>query len=614
MSHAENEGFPVEVAEDVVGSATTQLRRERIRRVVLLVALLLGGVGLAPGCSPSQPQATGARQLPRQAVGSADLQTDLPGTRPNIILIMADDMGYSDLGSYGSELDTPNLDQLAEAGIRFTQFHNAARCMPTRASLLTGLYPHQAGIGHMVGPGAGYEGIFSHNAITLAEALGAAGYDTYMAGKWHVTPWRPGTDEMARNGPTARGFERFYGIISSIRGYYDPPTLMEDGRELPRTTGDYHFTDAVTEHAVQYVEGQGDTPYFLYVAYSAPHFPLQAREADIAPYRGHFLEGWDALRDERYRRMVGLGLIDPTWPRPERDPQELPWDRIRPEYRAWFDERMAVYAGMITQMDRGIGAILEAVSARGDLDNTIVLFLSDNGGCAEEIGPRCQGGGCYPETRSGEPVRYGNDPRISPGPEDTYESVGLEWAGLANTPFRRYKSFVHEGGIATPFIVYWPSRIAPGIVGEQGHIIDIMPTLLQLAGAEYPQEYHGYAIQPMEGRSLLPLFQGGTRPDTVYVWEHEGNRAIRVGDWKLVSRLGDDWELHDMSRDRLEANDLAGQMPERVAAMAALYRQWAERTGIRAWSGTQTPIGVEDLTIYTRYPWNPSGYPWGPGR
>jgi arylsulfatase A-like enzyme len=525
-----------------------------------------------------------------------DAASPLAASRPNIILIMADDMGFSDLGSYGSAvIETPNLDRLASDGLRFTQFYNAARCVPTRASLLTGLYPHQAGIGHMVGrSGNGlYDGEFSRNAITLAEGLGAAGYSTYLAGKWHLTPWRPGGATMAEDGPTGRGFDRFYGTIMSIRGYYNPPSLMEDGRELADTEGDYHYTDAISAHAVEYIEQQdADRPYFLYVAYAAPHFPLQAREEDIARYRGRFAAGWDALAEQRYARMVELGLLDPAWPLPEGDPRQLPWDEIDPAYRAWFDERMAVYAAMIEQMDRGIGRILDAVAARDELDETIVLFLSDNGACAEEINlGQALGGGVARETRAGEPVRFGNDPSISPGPEDTYTSLGLEWAAYANTPFRYYKSFVHEGGIATPLIVSWPSRIGADIVTEPGHIIDIMPTLLELAGAEYPQNFNGYSIQPLEGRSLVPLLEGETRPAPVYVWEHEGNRAIRDGDYKLVSRLGDDWELFDLSADRLEATDLAQAMPDRVDEMIALYEAEAERIGIRPWVGRQTAIG-----------------------
>jgi arylsulfatase len=558
----------------------------RVRRTTLVSLPLLWGIGLFAASMQS---------------GAAQSANASAGARPNIILIMADDMGYSDLGTYGSEIQTPNLDRLARNGLKFTQFYNAARCVPTRASLLTGLYPHQAGIGHMVGQAANglYYGDLSRNAITLAEGLRSAGYSTYMTGKWHLTPFRAGA--AVPNGPVQRGFDRFYGIITSIRSYYNPPSLMEDDRELPATQGDYHFTDAVTDHAVQYISRQSpEKPYFLYAAYTAPHFPLHAREADIARYRGRFKAGWDALKKERYKTMVDLKLIDPAWPLPERDPQELPWDEVDPAYRDWFDERMAVYAAMIEQMDRGIGKILEAVEARGELDKTLIVFLSDNGGCAEEVGPRGLGGGFPLQTRSGKTIRLGNDPAIKPGPEDTYGSYGLEWAGLSNTPFRRYKSFVHEGGIATPLIVSWPSRIRPAITNEPGHVIDFMPTFLELAGAEYPKEYNGRAVQPVEGRSLLPVFQGRNRPETVYVWEHEGNRAIRQGDWKLVSRFPESWELHDMKSDRLEARDLANQMPERTAALSGLYEQWAQRTGIKPWRGAQTEIGREDLTVYRK--------------
>jgi arylsulfatase A-like enzyme len=286
---------------------------------------------------------------------------------------------------------------------------------------------------------------------------------------------------------------------------------------------------------------------------------------------------------------------------PQRDQQELPWEDINPKYRDWFDERMAVYAAMVEQMDRGVGAILEAVNRRADRANTLVMFLSDNGGCAEEVGPNGGTAENFPrQTRSGQRVRLGNDPSIMPGPEDTYASYGLEWAGLSNTPFRRYKSFVHEGGIATPLIAWWPSRIQPAITHEQGHIIDLMPTCLELAGAAYPAEYNGNRILPMEGRSLVPLFQGGTRPMAVYAWEHEGNRAIRQGDWKLVSRLPSKWELFDMKSDRLEAHDLASQMPAKVAELAALYDTWAQRTGVKPWIGPQTPIGWDDNSKYKK--------------
>ena len=557
-----------------------------IGRYLTAAAAVLAAALLA-GCGPEPGDATGLSAA------------DLAGSRPNIILIMADDIGFSDLGSYGAAvINTPNIDGLAGDGLRFTQFYNAARCVPTRASLLTGLYPHQAGIGHMVGrSGNGlYDGEFSRNAITLAEGLGSAGYDTYMSGKWHLTPWLPGSDSMAEDGPAGRGFDRSYGTIMSVRSYFNPPSLMEDGRELPATEGDYHYTDAISDKAVEYIEQQDpDNPYFLYVAYAAAHFPLQAREEDIARYRGRFMAGWDALREQRYQRLVELDLIDPGWPLPDADPRQLRWDEVDPAYLPWFDERMAVYAAMIEQMDRGVGRIIDAVEARGELENTIIIFLSDNGACAEEIElGQALGGGVARQTRSGEPVRLGNDPSIFPGPEDTYASVGLEWAAYSNTPFRYFKSFVHEGGIATPLIVSWPGQFESRIVREPGHIIDIMPTLLELAGASYPAEFNGYQIQPPEGRSLLPLFAGESRPDAVYVWEHEGNRAIRDGDYKLVSSFGNAWELYDLRVDRLEANDLSGEMPDRLAAMIERYEAEAERTGIQPWRGGQTAIGWPD--------------------
>ena len=555
----------------------------RGRGAVWLVALgLVAGCGSAPDGPPATAEDTWS------------------GTRPNIVLIMADDMGFSDLGSYGSGIETPHIDGLAAEGAQFTQFYNAARCVPTRASLLTGLYPHQAGIGHMVGrsPNGLYNGELSPQAVTIAEALKTVGYSTYITGKWHLTPFQAGSSNHIDNGPTGRGFDRFYGIITSIRSYYSPPSLMEDDRELPPPAGDYHFTDAVTDRAVDYVRTAPADPYFLYVAYTAPHWPLHAREADIARYRGRFVDGWDTLRAQRRDHQIALNLIDATWPVPSRDAQELPWADVAPAYHRWFDERMATYAAMIDQMDRGIGRILEAIDARGDRDNTLIVFLSDNGGCAEEIGPEGRGGGFPLETRDGRVIRLGNEPAIDPGPEDTFASYGLEWAGVSNTPFRRFKSFVHEGGIATPLIVSWRGRLTHTLTHEPGHIIDLMPTFLELAGATRPETVDGEPVLPLEGRSLLPVLAGGNRPDAVYGWEHEGNRAVRQGEWKLVSRFPDAWELYDMTTDRLETHDLASEMPDRVAALSRLYEAWAARVGAKPWAGAQTEIGWPDPSRY----------------
>jgi len=488
---------------------------------------------------------------------------------PNVLLVMADDLGFSDIGSFGGEIPTPNLDRLAGEGVRFTQFYNAARCSPTRASLLTGRTPHAVGVGHLNGPGT-YPGDLDRNAPTVAERLRAAGYSTYMAGKWHVTPW-PGPPH---NHPTRRGFDRFYGILASIRSYYNPPSLMLDDQFLPPPEGDYHFTDAVTDAAVGYLEQHdASRPFFLYVAHAAPHWPLHAREADVARHLERYRAGWEVLREARYRRLADLGVLSPP------DERVEPWASAEP--KEWLARRMAVYAAMVEQLDRGVGRLLEALEKRGLASNTLVVFLSDNGGCAEEIGPEGRANHFPRETRDGRPVRLGNGTDIAPGPEDTYASYGLEWANLSNTPFRLFKSFVHEGGIATPFIARWPGRLAAGTASRRvGHVMDLMPTFLTAAGASLPEE--------LEGRDLFG--EGADAPRTLF-WEHEGNRAVRRGDWKLVAVHGGPWELYDLARDRTELRDLAAAEPERVHELSDLYASWAERSGVKPWTQPQTAIG-----------------------
>jgi arylsulfatase len=497
---------------------------------------------------------------------------------PNIVLILADDLGYSDLGCYGGEIATPNIDRLAANGLRFTQFYNCARCCPTRASLLTGLYPHQTGVGHLSVPGL-YPSDLSHQCPTIAELLRRAGYATYMAGKWHVTPW-PGPPD---NWPRKRGFDRFYGIISSIRSYYNPPSLTRDDRPLPATKGDYHFTDAVNATAVSFIEEHPDPsrPFFLYVAEAAPHWPLHARAEDIARCKERYRIGWDEIRKARYRRLIELGLIDRACPLAERDPRAVSWNDAEP--KEWLIHRMATYAAMVEQMDRGVGRILDALRRRGMMENTLVLFLSDNGGCAEEL-PTEGRSDAPAKTRDGRPIRAGNRTDVLPGAEDTFASYGIEWANASNTPFRLFKSFAHEGGIATPLLAHWPGAIRAGaITREVGHVIDLLPTCLELAGGGIPRT---------EGKSLVPVLQGGTRePHAGLFWEHEGNRAVRSGKWKLVSALGRPWELYDLETDRSEQADLAAREPGRVRELADLYDQWAARSGVRPWAGPQTPIG-----------------------
>jgi arylsulfatase len=475
-----------------------------------------------------------------------------PPARPNIVLILADDLGYSDLGCTGGEIRTPNLDRLASQGMRFTQFYNAARCCPTRASLLTGRYPHEVGMGHLNGPGA-YPGDLARDVPTLPERLRERGYSTYVAGKWHVTPW-PGP---GHNHPRRRGFDRFYGIIASIRSYYNPPSLMRDDEPLPPPAGDYHFTDAVSDEAVRFVrEHDASRPFFLYVAHAAPHWPLHAREADVARCRERYRAGWDSIRAAR-------GASGP------RDPRAPAWESV--ESKEWFAERMAVYAAMVEQMDRGIGRLLDELDRRGMTGNTIVMFLSDNGGCAEEIGPEGRSKNFPLRTRDGRPIRLGNGTDIRPGPEDTYASVGLEWAHVSNTPFRLFKSFVHEGGIATPFILRWPGVAPAGHVSSRvGHVIDLLPTCLD----------------PAASRLLGP-----EPPPRALFWEHEGNRAVRQDRWKLVAVHGGPWELYDLETDRTELRDLAAAQPARVRELAALYDDWAARAGVKPWTEPQTPIG-----------------------
>jgi arylsulfatase len=511
--------------------------------------------------------------------GCAGAPLPAAAPRPHVLLILADDLGYSDLGSYGGEIPTPNLDRLAAEGLRFSRFTNAARCCPTRASLLTGRSPHAVGVGHLNSKGT-YPGDLDRGAPTVAELLRGAGYATAMSGKWHVTTFAGGRD----NWPRRRGFDRYYGIIGSIRSYYNPPTLVQDDAPLPAPQGDYHFTDAVTDFAVRTVEEHPSPakPLFLYVAYAAPHWPLHAREEDVARHEARYLAGWDEIRRARHRRLVELGLIAPSTRLAPREPGVGAWEAAEP--KAWFARRMAVYAAMTEQMDRGIGRILAGLERRGMLRDTLVLFLSDNGGCAEEIGPEGRSEGFPRTTRDGRRIRLGNGTEILPGPEDTYASYGIEWAQASNTPFRLFKSFVHEGGIATPFIARWPGRVPAGrIAQDPGHVVDLLPTLAELAGAGVPAD--------VEGRSLVPLLRGGTREAGTQFWEHEGNRAVRQAHFKLVARHGGPWELYDLEADRTEQRDLADIAPARVRGMAALYDDWAARSGVLPWTDPQTPIG-----------------------
>ncbi len=532
-------------------------------------------------------------------------------TRPNIVLIMADDMGFSDIGCYGGEIQTPHLDQLAAGGVRLTQFYNTARCCPTRASLLTGLYPHQAGMGHMNydGKKPGYEGDLRRDAATIAEVLRLAGYGTYMSGKWHVTRHNQ-ADSSQHNWPRQRGFDRFYGTITGAGSFYDPATLARENTFITPENDEhyqpetYYYTDAITDNAISFVrdhlQADAANPFFLYVSYTAAHWPMHALPEDIAKYHGVYDSGYSAARTARLKRVRDMGLVDPAW---SLSPQAGNWNAM--PHKQWESRCMEVYAAMVDRMDRDIGQLVTFLREQDQLEDTLIFYLQDNGGCAEGVGRKSNAEKIADvefeplgrdglqtkvipvQTRDGRPVRMG--PEAQPGSEDTYIAYGRGWANVSNTPFREYKHWVHEGGISTPLIIHWPARIALSqrneLFREPAHLIDIMTTCLDAVGAEFPTEIDGATIQPPEGVSLLPALQGGSlnRSQPIY-WEHEGNRAIRDGKWKLVAKgPSGAWQLHDMEADRTELQDLAADHPGEVDRLAGLWEDWARRARVLPW-------------------------------
>jgi arylsulfatase A-like enzyme len=531
--------------------------------------------------------------------------------RRNVVVVMADDMGFSDLGCYGGEIRTPNIDRLAAGGLRFTQMYNSARCCPSRAALLTGLHPHQAGIGWMTFGGldgssqpakwnplipepSAYQGYLDESCVTIAEVLRAAGYRTLLSGKWHVggdvsaadldlfEPDRPGPPVV----PMQRGFDEFWGLHGGAANYFSPSFVLDGYRVVRPDDPTFYLTDEITEHAVDMVDrAVADAqPFFLYLAYTAPHWPLHALEEDIARYEGAFRSGWDRLRAERLERLRADGLVDPAWPISVRDPDSFAWDDAR--YPEWEAARMAVYAAQIDRMDQGVGRLVDRLRALGELDNTVIFVCSDNGGCAEFLGeePVPEGAARYRgEAPRGGPIRIGNNPELAPGGPDTFMSYDMAWANLSNAPFRRYKSWVHEGGISTPLIVHWPDGIAePGIRTAPVHFVDLLPTIAELAGAPVLRDRDGLEVQPIEGHSFVPLLERAEwrRPEALW-FEHEGNRALRDESWKLVSKHPGAWELYNIDEDRTETNDLAGTESVRVRRMSDAWTSTADRIGVQ---------------------------------
>jgi arylsulfatase len=540
-----------------------------------------------------------------------------PAPRPNIIYILSDDMGFSDLGCYGGEIATPNLDALAAGGLRFTQFYNTARCCPTRASLLTGLYPHQAGVGHMVDSkkgGPGYQNDLNRHCVTIAQVLKPAGYRNYAVGKWHVTPIaKDGSEPSRHNWPLQRGFDRYYGTIHGAGSFWDPSSLVRDNQIVTCVSDPeyqpkepYYYTDAISDHAVRFIrehaQSAADQPFFLYVAYTAAHWPMHAKESDIAKYAGRYDGGYEPIRAARWAKAKQLGLIDLKW---ELTPASGAWEGVRNQA---FEARcMEVYAAMIDCMDQGIGRIVAELKARGQWENTLICFLQDNGGCAEPMGrqgefkPRAekpslppmaptdlQHGSTPKQTRDGYPVRMGYG--VMPGPADTYIGYGREWANVSNTPFREYKHWVHEGGISTPLVAHWPKGIAARgeLRRDPGHLVDLMATAVDLAGASYPAELNGEKITAMQGVSLRAAFEHKPLPRTEPIYfEHEGNRALRDGQWKLVAKgPGGKWELYNMLADRTETHDLASAEPEKLKELIAKWEAWATRANVTPWPHT----------------------------
>lgn len=499
--------------------------------------------------------------------------------QPNILYILADDLGYSDLGCFGGEIQTPVLDSLAAGGVRLTQFYNTGRCCPSRAAILTGQYPHRVGLGHMTTNDLGqpgYRGVVSSDAQTIAQVLKPAGYRSFMSGKWHL-----GTPD-----PTQHGFEEFYGTLVSAKRFFDPDHLVRfpianKARQYP--DGEFYATDAVTDHAIDFLNlarKTPDQPWFLYLAYNAPHFPLHAPKSDIAKYADLYQGGWDELRTQRLQRMKQLGIVAESTKLSARSHWRNygetktgvnpAWDTLSNDRQQDLARRMAIYAAMIDRLDQQIGRVVEDLRSRGELENTLIVFTSDNGACFEwdPFG--------FDIVSSNQNILHTGKMLDQMGIAGTFHSLGSGWANAANTPWRLYKHFNHEGGIASPGIVHWPAGLkakSGSIHHQPAHIIDLLPTAITTGGANYEGKL------PLPGKDLIEQINSGSQERSLF-FEHQGNRAIRAGKWKLVALDDRPWELYDFESDRIESNDLATAHPERVQEMSAAWDKWADENQV----------------------------------
>ncbi len=534
---------------------------------------------------------------------SATLLAAAESRRPNVLVILADDLGYSDLGCYGGEIPTPNIDRLAKLGVRFEKCTNSARCCPTRASLITGLHPHEAGIGDFVTAkpspkrGPAYTGHLLDNNITIPELLKQSGYSTWMVGKWH----------MGSPGPIQRGFDAYYGF-KNLQAHSNDQWDSADYARLPASTpaelsyapGKFYVTDVFTDYALEFLRQARttkDKPWFLYLAHSSPHFPVQAPKESIDRHMATYRRGWDVLRAERFTRMKALGLVsaDAVLPPLSMVPVEAngaiangysgkpnpSWDSLPADRREDLARRMATFAAMVEHVDQGVGRLLADLEQHGELANTLILFTSDNGACYE-WGPF----GFDGVSRSGQNDLHVGESLAGMGQAGTHSSYGSAWANLGNTPLNLYKHFCNEGGISSPLIVSWPATLKPSVawIRSSAHVMDFLPTIAAAAGATYPAERAGKPILPSSGRSLLPDLRGEPTPERGIPTAHEGARGYRLGNWKIVwgkrQAAPVAWQLFDLSKDPSEQHDLAEQRPEKLKELADAWMAWAKRCGV----------------------------------